>query len=85
LATLGKGELNSKDPAWRVTLCWGSVLIFLGAPVFLLILQIVDHLNPQDIEVAKSMSPMYFAIAAVVGGLAGLGTWQNIKNGRGNG
>jgi len=77
--------MNCKEPGWRIILCWGSVLIFLGAPVFLLILQIFDHLDPRDVEVAKSMSPMYFAVAAVVGGLAGLGTWQNIKNGKGNG
>jgi hypothetical protein len=75
--------LSGKDPIWRVVLCWGSVVIFLGAPVSLLILQICDQLQPRDVEVAKSMSPMYFAIAGVVASLAGLGTWQNIKNGKG--
>jgi hypothetical protein len=74
--------LSGKDPIWRVVLCWGSVLIFLGAPMSLLLLQIFDHLQPRDVEVAKSMSPMYFAIAGVVASLAGLGTWASIKNGK---
>jgi hypothetical protein len=71
-----------KEPLWRTLLCWGSVLIFLGAPVGLLTLQICDHLQPRDLEAAKSMSPMYFAISGVVASLAGLGTWQNIRNGK---
>jgi hypothetical protein len=73
-----------KEPLWRSVLCWGSTLVFLGAPVGLLILQITDHLDPRDAEVAKSMSPMFFAISAVVGSLAGLGTWQSVKNHKNN-
>jgi ABC-type sulfate transport system permease component len=71
-----------KEPVWRTILCWGSVLIFLGAPVLLLALQILDHLQERDIQVAKSMSGIYLAISGVVASLAGLNTWNNIKNGK---
>ncbi len=65
-----------------MVLCWGSVLIFLGAPVVLLTLQIVDQLQPRDVEVAKSMSGMYISIAGVVASLVGLKTWSEVKNGK---
>jgi len=71
-----------KEPLWRTILCWGSVLIFLGAPVLLLTLQILDHLQERDIQVAKSMGGIYLAISGVVASLAGLNTWNNIKNGK---
>ena len=74
--------MNGKDPGWRVVLCWGSVLVFLGAPVVLLTLQIADQLQPRDVEVAKSMSSMYIAISGVVASLVGLKTWSEIKNGK---
>lgn len=69
------------EPVWRKVLCWGSVMIFVITPPALLALQILDQLNPRDIEVAKSMAPMYVSVTGLVVALAGLGTWQNIKNG----
>ena len=60
---------------------WGSVLIFLLTPSTLLTLQITDHLNVRDVEVAKAMSPMYMAVAGVMASLAGLNTFAGIKNG----
>lgn len=70
------------EPLWRKILCWGSTLIFLLTPPVILTLQIADHLNARDVEVAKSMSPMYMAISAVMAGLAGLNTFAAIKNGK---
>jgi len=76
-----KYRYMAREPRWRTVLCWGSVLIFLGAPMGLLILQILDQLQPRDLEVAKAMSGIYIAISGVVASLAGLGTWASIKNG----
>lgn len=73
--------MNGKEPHWRTVLAWGSVLIFLGVPPALLTLQISDNLNARDVEVAKSMSPMYMAVCGVVASLAGLNTFTTIKNG----
>ena len=73
--------MSETEPLWRKVLAWGAVLIFIGVPPGLLLLQITDALNPRDVEVAKSMSPMYFAVAGVVASLAGLGTWVAVKNG----
>jgi hypothetical protein len=73
---------NCKDPLWRTVLAWGAVLIFLGAPMILLALQILDVLNQRDVDVARSMSGMYIAISDVVASLAGLRTWTDIRNGK---
>jgi hypothetical protein len=73
---------EEEEPLWRKVLAWGAVLIFLLTPPALLTLQIVDHLNARDVEVAKSMAPMYLMIAGVVTSLAGLNTFAAIKNGR---
>jgi hypothetical protein len=70
------------EPLWRKVLCWGSVLIFILTPPVLLTLQILDHLSARDVEVAKSMSPMYIAISGVMASLAGLNTYAGIKNER---
>jgi hypothetical protein len=39
-------------------------------------------LSERDVEVTKSMSPMYIAISGVMASLAGLNTYAGIKNGK---
>jgi hypothetical protein len=73
------------EPLWRKVLAWGSTLVFILTLPVLLTLQIVDQLNPRDIEVAKSMAPMYVSITAMLASLAGLNTFVAVKNGHGNG
>jgi hypothetical protein len=76
-----------KEPLWRTVLCWGSVITFLSAPLICFILMAISdevswlHFS-QHINEYKFMVPFFQSITALVFGLAGLNSWDKIRNGK---
>src|SRR5262252_7293006 len=88
-----------KDPLWKTVLNWGTVIVFLTLPIFIMSMQLYVNTHPGTWTwVEQGLTPeqhnarfqyLYDFIRNVtvlVFGLAGLRTWENIKqNGVNNG
>jgi hypothetical protein len=83
--------MMTHEPYWKLALNWGVVITFLTLPMVLMAIQlaIVSHPNwitdPQRYEKSFGyLSDFQRNLAILVFGLAGLHTWQEIKNGKTN-
>jgi hypothetical protein len=73
----------TREPWWRLLLCWGVVITYLTAPlVFFLV-----HLNASkelDERLMHSgfLRDFYISITGMLVSLAGMNTYQVVNNGR---
>jgi hypothetical protein len=70
-----------KEPRWRTTLCWGSVILYLTIPPIILMIRLLsDHFPDfhwaESLSQAKFMIPYFTSLTALVFGLAGLNTFD---------
>jgi hypothetical protein len=84
------------DPLWKTVLHWGAVITFLTFPLVILSIQIYanthpgwwtwnDELTPeQQHQRYQYLSEFMRNVTILVFGLAGLRTWETIKNGNHN-
>jgi hypothetical protein len=79
------------EPYWKLALNWGAVITFLTLPLVLMTIQlaILSHpdwiVDPQRYEKNFSyLADFQRNLAILVFGLAGLRTWEQIKNGKTN-
>jgi hypothetical protein len=79
------------DPLWKLVLNWGVVVTFLTLPLVLMTIQlaILSHPNwisdPQRYEKSFSyLLDFQRNLAILIFGLAGLHTWEQVKNGKTN-
>ncbi|HET6887582.1 MAG TPA: hypothetical protein VFH87_06630 [Candidatus Udaeobacter sp.] len=77
-----------KDPMWKTALNWGAVVTFLTLPLFILGFQIynwthpgfVIAIHPERIDKLREFLLEYMRnITVLVFGLAGLRTWEQVK------
>ena len=86
-----------KDPLWKTVLNWGTVITFLVLPLFILSFQLYVNTHPGYWKwVEPNLTPEQHAqrfqyiydfmrnITILVFGLAGLKTWENVRNGKVN-
>ena len=83
-----------KDPLWKTVLNWGTVVLFLLLPLFIMAIQLyanthpgwwqwMEKLNPQEHERRfQYVNDFMRNLTILVFGLAGLRTWENLKNGK---
>ena len=68
---------------WRTVLAWGSVIVFLCAPPIVFILEITGALGRPP-GTYPYLKEFYFSVTGVLVSLAGLGTWESVRNGKHN-
>ncbi len=77
-----------KDPLWKTVLNWGTVVTFLTLPLIVFIMQLYMRAHTGTFDTTHPEHFKYLLdfqrnITVLVFGLAGLKTWENIKeNGR---
>ena len=83
-----------KDPLWKTVLNWGTVLLFFLVPLFIMSVQLYANTHPGWWQWMENLSPQEHErrfeylndfmrnLTILVFGLAGLRTWENLKNGR---
>src|SRR5262245_11356628 len=81
-----------KEPAWKIVLNWGAVILFLTVPLGIASLQIyinthrgvwqwVEELTPeQRIQRFQYLYDFMRNLTILVFGLAGLRTWQHVSD-----
>jgi hypothetical protein len=84
-----------KEPLWRLILNWGTVISFLTVPLIIMSIQVYANTHPGWWQWNDALTPEQHQsrfqylndfmrnITILVFGLAGLRTWENIKNGKG--
>jgi hypothetical protein len=75
-----------RDTKWRLTLCWGTVLIFLMLPLSILVVAFLHPEFASDVREYKFLTKFYESITALVFGLSGLRSFDKYvehKNGNG--
>ncbi len=81
-----------KEPYWKLALNWGAVITFLTLPLLIMVIQlyVLSHPawipNPEKyVEHFHHLSEFQRNLTVLVFGLAGLRTWERIKeNGQKN-
>jgi len=80
-----------KEPMWKLALNWGVVITFLSLPFVIMTIQLWILTHPDLIANAPSYREHFKYLfefqrnlAVLVFGLAGLRTWEQIKNGKPN-
>jgi hypothetical protein len=80
--------MTPHEPYWKLALNWGAVITFLTLPLVLMTIQlaILSHPNwitdPQRYEKNFGyLADFQRNLALLVFGLAGLRTWEQLKNG----
>jgi hypothetical protein len=79
-----------KDPLWKTVLNWGTVVTFLSLPLVVFIVQMWARTHPGWMTTENPQHFHYILdfqrnITILVFGLAGLKTWENVKqNGKNN-
>jgi hypothetical protein len=77
-----------KEEPWKVFLNWGAVIMFFSMPLLVLIIQLIalqfPHWLSQELPQTefKYLYEFQRALAILVFGLAGLRTWEHVKNGK---
>ncbi len=76
---------TSGEPLWRVFLNWGTVIAFFAIPLTLFCVQFYARTHPgwfneEHPEHFKYIADYQRNLTILVFGLAGLKTWENIKN-----
>jgi len=87
----------NRDPLWKVVLNWGTVVTFLTLPLVLASIQIYINTHPgtwtwvdPDLTAEQRVARFQYLydfmrnITILVFGLAGLRTWENVRNGKAN-
>jgi len=87
--------MKGEEPLWKTVLNWGTVITFLTLPLVIMSIQIYANTHPGWWEWAEkgltqSERQERFAylydfmrnLTILVFGLAGLRTWEHIKNGK---
>jgi len=79
-----------KDPLWRTVLNWGTVITFFTLPITIMCIQLYAHTHPNwwqhtlgEPQRFQYLYDFMRNITILVFGLAGLRTWENLKNGNG--
>lgn len=79
----------NQDPPWKRALNWGAVITFLTLPMVLLVIQVWNWTHPGFLTLVEGKDPhieylreFMRNITILVFGLAGLRTWEQIKNGK---
>ena len=73
-----------KHQGWRDVLAWGCVIAFLGVPPAIFIAHACG-IGENLLGNAGYMREWYYAVTGMLVSLAGLKTWQQVKeNGNGN-
>ena len=77
-----------KEPLWKTILNWGTVIVFLTLPLVVFTLHVYAKTHPGWILEGREGEFKYVFefqrnITVLVFGLAGLRTWEGIKNGHG--
>lgn len=81
----------NQDPLWKTVLNWGAVITFLFLPLLIFSLQLWNWTHPgffvlaDPVRVERNLEYLrefMRNITILVFGLAGLRTWENIKNGK---
>lgn len=85
---------TSGDPLWKIVLNWGTVVLFLTLPLAIAAVQIysnthrgwwvwMENLTPAEHERRfQYLNDFMRNLTILVFGLAGLRTWENIRNGK---
>jgi hypothetical protein len=78
----------AKEPTWKLFLNWGVVVTFLSLPLVLMTIQLYIIAHPDVIpdptkyrDHFKYLIEFQRNLAILVFGLAGLRTWEQIRNG----
>jgi hypothetical protein len=81
-------DASVKEPLWKTVLNWGTVITFFTLPAFLITVQIYSHTHPdwwqhtpQEQDRFHYLNDFLRNVTLLVFGLAGLRTWEQIKNG----
>ena len=85
-------KMNGNEPLWKTVLNWGTVILFLTLPLFIMGVQIYINTHPDswhwtDPNLTPEQRTQRFQyiydfmrnLTVLVFGLAGLRTWENIK------
>jgi hypothetical protein len=81
--------MKGEEP-WKTFLNWGVVIMFLGMPVMITVLQIYALSHPGWLSESLPQTEFKYlyefqrALAILVFGLSGLRTWEVIKEKNGN-
>jgi hypothetical protein len=81
----------NKEPLWKLVLNWGAIITFLTLPTVILSVQLIHWTHPGFFQFPANPRIEYLRefqrnLTILVFGLAGLRTWEQIKNGKnGNG
>lgn len=75
---------NNTDPKWKNALNWGAVIAFFTVPLLFLLIHLVGTLcgytfSKDDFGYLKDLQRN---VTLLVASLAGLKTWEQIKNGK---
>lgn len=77
-----------KEPIWKLALNWGAVITFLTLPLVIMVIQLYILSHPDIIkdpethrEHFKYLVEFQRNLAILVFGLAGLRTWETVRNG----
>jgi hypothetical protein len=77
------------EPYWKLALNWGAVITFLMLPLVIMVIQLYVLSHPMWIpnpekyaEHFHHLSEFQRNLTVLVFGLAGLRTWETIKNGK---
>ena len=79
------------DPLWRTVLNWGAVVTFLTLPLMLFSIQLWNWTHPGFLTLMDPKQPrieflaeFHRNVTILVFGLAGLRTWEQVRNGKHN-
>lgn len=80
-----------KEEKWKTFLNWGVVIMFLGMPLLVMVIQLLALAFPGWLSQALPQTEFKYlyefqrALAILVFGLSGLRTWEVVKERNGNG
>lgn len=76
------------EPLWKQTLNWGVIIAFLTLPLFMLLIHMYALTHQGWLYREKAEDEFHYIVefernlAILVFGLAGLRTWEVVKNGK---
>jgi hypothetical protein len=79
-----------KEPLWRIVLNWGTIVTFLTLPLVVFIAQLYARTHPGWLDTSNPEHFKYLLdfqrnLTILVFGLAGLKTYEQVKNGKQHG
>jgi hypothetical protein len=79
-----------KEEKWKRFLNWGAIIMFFSMPLLILLIQLLALTFPSWLSQELPQTEFKYlyefqrALAILVFGLAGLRTWEHVKNGHSN-